>query len=503
MNYSHKQLNSQSHLYIQTGNLRATPYDVEEILDVKIHQRINEHSTLYFKSVLKAASVGSISDVPGVGGNVALTAIEASGEEYVLFQGLVIDAIILPSEENPIIEVHAISHSYTMDLEKKSRSFQNKNKTYTDLMEQVTLAYQNGDVIDKASNNKTIGKLIVQHMETDWEFLVRMASHFYTGLVNDVRFDSPKFFFGIPEGASFEPDKEQHSLKKDLNKYYNLSKNCPEQLSEADFLFYEVETYHMATIGDNVTLMGKQLRISEITTITIEGLLVNFLSLTTKGGLTQHYRQHESIVGASFGGNILEVSNDLVKISLDIDNGHDSGEPCFFPYSTIYSSQDGSGWYCMPEIGDRVRLYFPDGEDNDAYAISSVHEKVDPALMHPEENQGGAGGGMRSAEGSGGYSGLRDDPNVKSLTFGSQEVRLTPEGMYLFTEDSMILLTEDGIEINSEKDVDLTTEGNFVMDSEAAISISGEQGVKVRSGEANAMFVNEDVQSIGMEVKAN
>ena len=30
-----------------------------------------------------------------------------------------------------------------------------------------------------------------------------------------------------------------------------------------------------------------------------------------------------------------------------------------FPYATVYSTPDGTGWYCMPEIGDAVRLYFP------------------------------------------------------------------------------------------------------------------------------------------------
>ena len=63
----------------------------------------------------------------------------------------------------------------------------------------------------------------------------------------------------------------------------------------------------------------------------------------------------------------------MVKINLEIDGNQDEGTARWFPYSTVYSSPDGTGWYCMPEVGDAIRLYFPDNEEKNAYAISSVN----------------------------------------------------------------------------------------------------------------------------------
>ncbi|KAF6589054.1 phage tail protein, partial [Paenibacillus sp. EKM208P] len=57
------------------------------------------------------------------------------------------------------------------------------------------------------------------------------------------------------------------------------------------------------------------------------------------------------------------------------------------PYSTVYSSPDGSGWYVMPEAGDQIRLYFPDEREQNAFAASSVDlassdpvKRSDPAV---------------------------------------------------------------------------------------------------------------------------
>ena len=71
-------------------------------------------------------------------------------------------------------------------MEKKNRSFQNKQKTYVSLENEIMEVYSKAMISDVASKKKELGKFIVQYQETDWEFLKRLASHFHTGLVNDV-----------------------------------------------------------------------------------------------------------------------------------------------------------------------------------------------------------------------------------------------------------------------------------------------------------------------------
>ena len=71
--------------------------------------------------------------------------------------------------------------------------------------------------------------------------------------------------------------------------------------------------------------------------------------------------------------SVLSVSRDKVKVHIKADGSQDVGTAKWFPYSTVYSSPVGTGWYCMPEVNDKVRLYFPNEKEEDAYVISSIH----------------------------------------------------------------------------------------------------------------------------------
>jgi hypothetical protein len=216
-------------------------------------------------------------------------------------------------------------------------------------------------------------------------------------------------------------------------------------------------------------------------------------------GLSQLPMYNKYIAGASFVGHIIETKNDRVKVSLDMDRGHNPGEPCFFPYSTIYSSQDGSGWYCMPETGDTVRIYCPDSVDDHAYAISSVHEEVDPEMQHKADGADSptAGGG------GGGYSGQRDDPSVKSFcNSAGMEIRLTPDGVYIISDGATITLTEDGIVMMSENDIVFKSQKNIIINAEQEISIVGTAEVGL-SSESTTVLLKDDMEIVGQEVKAN
>ena len=72
---------------------------------------------------------------------------------------------------------------------------------------------------------------------------------------------------------------------------------------------------------------------------------------------------------------ITDVKKDTVKVVLMEDETGGWAGQKWFAYSTIYSSPDGTGWYCMPEKGDSVRLYFPNENEAEAYVNSSVNEQ--------------------------------------------------------------------------------------------------------------------------------
>lgn len=484
---------------ISFQNLEVSPYVVEQLLDVRVEHQINEHSTFYFKALLPEEKKDSYVKNSSQGCNVCLS-LKDDGEQDILFQGMVQDIKVEVIQGSYYIEVYAISYSYLLDVEKKSRSFQNKKMSYNELVQQVALDCADARVKDVVTNGVDIGQLIVQYKETNWEFLKRLASHFHTGLVNDVHFDSPKCYFGIPQKEEHTLEISQYHVKKNLGRYLKLSKSGIDELREQDFIYYQVETYLPVNIGDKVQFQGQTLYVYQIKGHMEKGIFVYYLTLTTKNGMCQPFQWNEGIAGGSLNAKVVEIHNDEVKVSLEIDeiSGHAPGKLCLFPYSTIYSSQDGSGWYCMPEIGDCVRIYFPDGKEEHGYAISSVHQEMDLSMQQSDD--------MGSSSGSGeDYSGQRDDPNVKSIrNKDGKEIRLTPGGIYIIADGTTISLTDDGgISILSDQNIELKSDQSIILSAEGDVNIIGQTGIDINCNETASIKMQENVEVIGQEVKAN
>lgn len=501
---------------ISFENLTVAPYKVERLLDVRMEHRMNEHSTFYFKALLSDEQKDSYAKSSREGSNVSLMMKVPSGKSKILFQGMAQDVKVKALQGVYYMEVYAISHSYLWDVGKKSRTFQNKKMSYKELIQQVASGYKDAMIEDEASKGAKTGQLLVQYEETDWEFLKRLASHFHTGLVSDIYLGRPACYFGAPHNGKLSIDVMDYGVKQDIARYLKLSKNGVEGLQEQDFIYYEVETNQPASIGDTVQFQGQTFYVYRILGHMEKGIFRYGLTLTTQKGMSQPRQQHERIAGGSLSGRIAEIQNDRVKVSLEIDeiSGHSPGELCFFPYSTIYSSKDGSGWYCMPEIGDQVRIYFPDGIEEHSYAISSVHEAVDPSLMKGMgsgsmgDGNGGAGssaGGGAGASGGASYSGQRDDPSVKSIrSQDGKEIRLTPDGIYIIADGTTITLTDDGgVSIISDQNIEFKSDKNIIISAEQNVNIVGLTGVDLSCNETASIKMKDNVEVIGQEVKSN
>lgn len=496
---------------ISFQNLVVAPYEVEQLLDVRIEQQINEHSTFYFKALLPEGKNDSYVKECRQGSNVSLMVKNSGENSDILFQGMVQDAEVKAIHGSYYMEVYAISHSYLLDVEKKSRTFQNKQMSYCELIQQIAVDYAGALVSDVVTNGAGIGQLLVQYKETDWEFLKRLASHFHTGLMNDVYFNKPNFYFGVPGNRKLTIEALNYSVKQDVGKYLKLSKNGISGLQEQDFIYYQIETEVPANVGDKIQFHGQTLYVYQVKARMEKGVLIYHLTLTTQKGMSQPYQWHDKITGASLNANIVEIRNDQVKVSLEVDvvSGHSPGEPCFFLYSTIYSSQDGSGWYCMPEIGDSVRIYFPDGIEEHSYAISSVHEAVDTSLQQSIGNSASSnakdGAGNNGGLAGGNYSGQRDDPSVKSIrNQNGKEIRLAPEGIYIISGGTTITLTDDGgVSIVSDQNIEFKSDKSIVLSAEEDVNIVGLTKVDLSCNETASIKLEENVEMIGQEVKSN
>ncbi|MBU3154419.1 phage tail protein, partial [Clostridium estertheticum] len=278
--------------------------------------------------------------------------------------------------------------------------------------------------------------------------------------------------------TTYEVDKYNYSIKKALQEYRLKSENGIDGLNDINLISYEVITYKVMYLYNLVDFKGKGLYIYSSEMELLDGMISNKYVLRNNKGIKVRRDYNNKVVGISLKGNVLDTKNDTVKINLGIDGNQDIGKARWFPYSTVYSSPDGTGWYCMPEVGDVIRLYFPDNEEKNAYAISSAN--------------------LKSSN-----SEKRSDPAVKSIgsKYGKQVV-MKPGAVEIIGNGNLLMrLTDDGgIEINSDKKIVLDAKEDIEITGGGKISIQGGNGVDLTQGGAK-INIQDNVTMSGGKVK--
>ncbi|WP_324607972.1 hypothetical protein [Paenibacillus durus] len=207
-------------------------------------------------------------------------------------------------------------------------------------------------------------------------------------------------------------------------------------------------------LGSPVSFQGQTLYVARAETVIEGGLVVSRYHLRNKQGFECRTVYATQLAGVSLFGKVTKISKDKVQLHLEIDQGSSSSGSMWFPYSTVYSSPDGSGWYVMPEEGDEVRLYFPDEQEHHAFAASSV----DITSSDPVK---------------------RSDPSVKSIStkYGKQIV-FKPGAVEIIGSGQLLmrLTDEGGIEINSDKKILLKAEEDIEIRG-SKVFIEGDEGV--------------------------
>ncbi|MBC2580544.1 phage baseplate assembly protein V [Clostridium sp. DJ247] len=455
------------------ADIIISPYAYEEILELKITKELNEHGKLYISGIIPEEKVDEY--VENADDSEQVEVLVRDGDKTItVFQGFVTNLAVQATSNVRIMTVEALSSTFLMDVKKKSRSFQNSGATYSSIFTNITSKYSNSQGIDEASNGKTIGGLLVQYKETDWEFIKRLASHFNAPLVPAVAAKGLKYYIGVPElGEKCTLEEFNYSIKKDLKGYKIKSENDIQGIDEQNLISYEITTNRILELCSTVQFKQRNLYVFKAETEMKEGVLLNKYTLRDKKGLSRRKIYNHLLIGASLFGNIEDVAKDTVKVNLEIDGAQSSGE-MWFPYSTVYSSSDGSGWYCMPEIGDKVRLYFPDENEKNAFVASSVNVE----------------------------SSQRSDPSVKSIStkYGKQIVFQPGAVEIVGNGQTLMRLTDDGgIEINSDKKITLSASDDIEINGGGKVLIQGGAGIDLKQA-GTSLNIKDDVTLSGGKV---
>lgn len=417
------------------------------IQDVTIRKKLNEHGTAVIKGIIDKSDEESVLST-AEGNRYAKLSIEnEKGNRKVIFSGIVESVEVASEGELKQATVKLIGATRLLECSAHTRTFQNKAMTYGELVKSIESGYEDIKHIMHIGSGQAIGDMIVQYKENDWDFLKRLASHFHTRIYPGYVENGIRYHFGLlTSGTGKEVTSTSYQIVNDVDDLYDKKENKVPGLQQKDGFCYKVQSREYYELGEKATFRKHQVYVYAVQSEYIGNELVHTYYMKTEGGCKRRKCFNTKLIGASLDAKILAVSNDTVKVCVTVDQKQDKATAKWFPYSTVYSSPDGTGWYCMPEEGDKVRLYFPNEKEEEGYIISSIHL----------ESGQGAGAGA-----AGGQSAPRSNPDNKSIsTKYNKQVELTPTQITMTNNKGMTIKIDDneGISIQSDKNVTIQSD---------------------------------------------
>ena len=354
-------------------DIEVTGLDLAEILECEIESREGNHSTaIIFARMNREEFVFEIPDCQSFE-----VLLHEGSEKKILFTGILSDIQISESGQTKTVRIEGKSRSWLMDRYKRSRSFQNENMTYQQLIKEILMEYEGTD-LSYTAEEKKVGSLIVQYEETDWDFLQRVLSQAGMMLTPDSRQPGLKIYAGVPNLLGTEFAYRILDMEKDMNEYYVLKANG-RAVHTADFTRYKVASEQLLSIFEPVTIQQTTLVAYSCRYSFTNQEMQGIYELQNAKGLTRATVYPMHLIGVALNGNVVNVSGTKVQVAMEVDGNNKESARHWFPYSTLSASSDGSGWYCMPEIGDDVRIYFPSKQESEAIALSAVSNYSAPA----------------------------------------------------------------------------------------------------------------------------
>lgn len=146
------------------------PYGSVRLKQVKVNQQLGDHARLIVTGQMNPEQEDTIIQKSSSDDPVELLFKDENGKKQPLFRGQLYHVEVQHVHQDMYVTIEAISHTFTLDTQLKNRSFQQVNRNYTDIAQEVLSDYQGSDMLDEAFGKKPTGQFIMQYQETDWTF---------------------------------------------------------------------------------------------------------------------------------------------------------------------------------------------------------------------------------------------------------------------------------------------------------------------------------------------
>lgn len=463
---------------MRIDQINLAPIEFQTILEYESVIRVNNHGYARIVGYVNAeqkdkATALLASDVWAV-----ISGSSESGEVCPIFCGLVTNVQIQVEDDTYVVTVELKTGTILLDMQEHIRVYQGSDTSYSTVLRGVLQGYYANECI-MALPDKTIGSMIVQYRETDWEFSKRVASREKTVLIPNEKSVGVKYTFGVEAGGSQEiVSYESYQIVQNIESYQKKLRNGIAGIQEKDEVGYIISSREFFYVGDGVEFAGESWIVAEVMRTWKKKELWNQYVLKSNTGMKQPTYYNKYIIGASLQGLVESVEGDKVTITVTEDENKNAAGRRTFDYATVYSSPDGTGWYCMPEVDDCIQLQFPDERESHAYVSSSVN--VDSPGMDG-----------------------RSDANQKSIkNMYGKEILFTPDMLVMTNNDgtSITISDAEGILLESDKNITIKAkDGIEVVSVEQSLDMLAAQGLSLQQNNV-ALELSDTISMSGSQV---
>jgi len=458
--------------------IKMEPFEFLSIQKLSVHRKVNCHSTMVVQGIIKADLEMNYLDwcIRKEHPEFKMIAIDEHTEQD-FFHGIITDFSIKKEGEMCLLSLEVSSGTYLMDLKEHQRFYQIESQPASEIFEEICNTYSSCSYLINREQEYLLNQFTIQYLETDWQFLKRLASRHHLPLISADYIPGIHFYVGNSPRNQHEVSEDTYTIINDVQDYYKKS-------SQMDFrpisaVFYRFSSREIYYLGDEVLFNRYKMYIYEIKSEFSHGELIHHYKMKAESGFQTSYQPNTAVIGASFDARILDIEKDRVLINISNGENAEQSPAKLFPFSTVYSSPDGTGWYCMPEPGDAVRLYIPSANESEGYVISAVHQKSTD-------------------------SSARVNPSVKSLkTRYGKEVYFTPNSIVMTNHkgNTVTLHDDEGILIESNKDIIMRADGDISLTStEQALLMNAVDKIDICQG-GTQLTVDDDIAFKGGKLR--
>lgn len=442
--------------------IQVTPFEFLNIIEYNSTLNLNEHGIVTVRGIIKSDKEKQYLQLIAEGVWTEISQYNEEGSTPMLFCGVAAEGKIKACGDVKELTLKVVTGSCLMDVEEHTRSFEDANITKKEIVKYLTNNYAEGSVAVNSRYDAQLGAYLCQYKETDWQFIKRIASSCSAYIIPNYVNKGVKIFFGLPNQAKSKVISDNEYIIKKAN-----GTTC-----------YNVKKREVYNLGEELYFQGHQVAVTRINS-TMEGNEVyHNYELTEVKGIKSEQIRNEKLIGISLRATVVGVKAEKVQLEIQ-ENEYRADAKRWFSYATVYSSPDGTGWYCMPEPGDAVRLYFPSDMEDEAFVMNAVH--------------------MESSDSS-----ERINPDYKSIMnkYG-KEILITPSSLILTNNAGMTVeLSDDkGVRVISDKQIEIKSEDAITLIStQGKIDMAAQNAITLQQGNTS-MVLSEKLRLQGARVK--